>query len=175
MVALNYTLDRLYMTINVLKVQGSTTKNVKDEIRVTNLKDHMIVNSHSKKQLNFNVSDFVLKGSDQFVKKMEEIYTEYELGINLNIKFKDHYDTAILNSTFVSDWPGDSEIMNQLYASIWNNDDNNDTIKQNLTDTLQSTYEKYKKDKSTLQMYPYFSEYFTTMKTVNNTATEQDY
>ena len=34
---------------------------------------------------------------------------------------RDYYTYAMANSTFASVYPGDSTILNELYAEIWNN------------------------------------------------------
>ena len=77
-------------------------------------------------QLNLNVTNLLLKGSSQFLKDMEVVYTFYEFGNYDYIKHRDIFEEAMLNSTFAANYPGDAEIMNQLYADIWNNETETD-------------------------------------------------
>lgn len=60
---------------------------------------------------------------------MEEIYTDYGFNINLGKRYKDIYDVAMSNSSFAANYPGDAEILNYLYADIWNNETNNEIVK----------------------------------------------
>lgn len=69
----------------------------------------------------------------------------------------DIYTLAKLNSTFVANYPGDSEIMNQLYADIWNDEEKNYTEKQTFNDALETAYNSFVENPDeNLSMYSYF-------------------
>ena len=53
---------------------------------------------------------------------MEVVYTYYDFGSYDYIKYKDIFEAAMLNYTFAANYPGDAEIMNHLYADIWNDE-----------------------------------------------------
>ena len=70
MVALNYTLDRLYMTVDVKKIVGANRYKVRPTKTILNLKDQIQLNSHDLYELKFDKDDILVKGSGEFLEKM---------------------------------------------------------------------------------------------------------
>ena len=82
MYAMNNTLDRILLEIDIYKKVGANSVKIKDTVQINNLKDHLEVNSHGLREIKLNVSDLLIKGSDEFMTSMEEIYTQYSFSIN---------------------------------------------------------------------------------------------
>ena len=80
------------------------------------------------------------------MRDMEEIYTEYEFGQELMIKYRDIYENAMLNSSFVANLPDMGTILNELYSNIWENTALTDTEKERKNNELAGYYEAFKKD-----------------------------
>lgn len=60
---------------------------------------------------------------------MNVIHTQYEFGIKLQKQYQDIYNTARRNSTFMANLPDMADILNILYADIWNDKYTNNTYK----------------------------------------------
>ena len=115
MVALNYTLDRLYMTVDVKTIIGANRFKIRPSRTILNLKDQIQLNSHDLYELKFDKNDLLVKGSGEFLEKMEELITEYTLSIDVMQKYRDMYNQAFLDRTFRRNYPGDAKLLNNLY------------------------------------------------------------
>lgn len=84
-----------------------------------------------------------MQGSNEFVEPMEVLYTTYSLSIDFSRIYKDIYDEVIKNSDFTKNYPGNAEIINQLYQDIWNNSTLNETYKYQLNNELESATQNF--------------------------------
>lgn len=54
---------------------GLNSENETTQIVVEDLKEYLKTNSHGKKELKFDSSDMIIRGSDEHPEKMDLIYT----------------------------------------------------------------------------------------------------
>lgn len=78
MTLLNDTLDAMLIKVSNMNHSAPNDITLK-EVFISNLKEFSKVNSHGLWEIKIPLDNLVMKGTAEFVKKLENIYTEFAL------------------------------------------------------------------------------------------------
>ena len=160
-IALNNTLDKMQLVINVQKKYGMITENETNQIVVDDLKEYLKTNSHGKKEIKLDSSDMIISGSDEHPQMMDVIFTQYSLRVNYNKLYEQAFDMCMGNGNCYDSFEDENGLQTKMYQIIHANSTATfDEIKDH-HDTLENaTKNETSKDK----LYEMYHEFFTKMK-----------